>query len=46
VLRTLRVEDVNYDVLEREFLILGQRIKINLIKILIILEENRLLDND
>lgn len=46
MLRTLRVEDVNYDVLEREFLILGQRIKINLIKILIILEENRLLDND
>jgi hypothetical protein len=35
--------------LEREFLILGHRIKINLIKILIILEEikeYRLLDND
>jgi hypothetical protein len=46
VLRTLRVEDINYDVLGREFLILGQRIKINLIKILIILEENSLLDND
>jgi hypothetical protein len=43
------VEDVNYDILGREFPISGQSIKINLIKILIILEEikeYKTLDND